>query len=802
MLSNETLEYASKLKILYVEDHKETRDAMLMILEDTFAEVCVAVDGEDGLEKFKRSSYALIISDINMPKLSGIDMLRIIRQEDKEIPILVLSAHSDSSYFVDTIHIGIEGYLLKPIEIDQFDYIVEKTINKMMLEEQRQHYEEELRRSNIELELATKAKDKFLANMSHEIRTPMNAIIGLSHILLDTQLNTKQRDYVEKINTSGTLLLGIINDILDFSKIEAGKLDVECINFNINTVLGNVSNILSSKAKEKDLELIFDVDKNLPVVFRGDPVRLGQVIINLMNNAIKFTQSGEVSLKVSAHEMGKDKEVLTFEVSDTGIGMTEEQLDTLFEAFTQADSSTSRKYGGTGLGLSISKQLVELMGGDIKVQSHYGEGSKFIFKIQFKTVEDREQRKFRLPSVSLMNKNVLIVNGNIHTSNVLSNMLAYFRFTCISATTMQSAKALLENEIYDIVYIERSILLNSHDINFAKNTKIVILENGLNLEENEHYSGVAIDARLEKPFNQETVFHSILNVYTAEGYKKETSASDKKTLKSMKGSTILLAEDNLINQAVILGLLEDTEIEILIANNGQEAVDLVRENLEKIDLILMDVSMPIMSGYEATKIIRQQINDTIPIIALTANAMQKDIKNALDIGMQAHLAKPVNVNEFMFLLLKYLVDDESNEINENEQYIDNKTHEIKPYSILNISEGIENMGSNKELYLKVLRNFKEKYHNIASDLNSAYKSGNYKAGEALSHDLKGISGTIGAMKLYETSFLLEEAFKNQEIEANLVDKIVHDYNLLITEIEQYFLLIEKKECYYEKNLNR
>ncbi len=780
MLSKKILRYASSLKILYVEDHKEIREMMMRILEDIFGEIRIAVDGKDGLEKFYKEEFALIISDINMPKLNGIEMLKIIRKDDKKIPILILSAHTDSEYFMETIRLGVEGYLLKPIEIDQFAFIIEKTLEKIILEEERQYYEEELKRSNRQLQLSTKAKDEFLANMSHEIRSPMNAIIGLSYILSQSDLTEKQEDYVDKIHTSGNLLLGIINDILDFSKIEAGKLDIEHIDFNLNTVLSNVSNIVSNKAKEKELELIFDIDSNLPSSFRGDPVRLGQVIINIMNNAIKFTKEGEVSLHVSAQEFSSEKEIVKFEIIDTGIGIEKERLEYLFDSFTQADNSISRNYGGSGLGLSISKNLVELMGGHIEIQSEYGEGSHCIFSIEFEPIVHEEVIPY-LPD-TLIAKKVLIINTNLYTSQVLSKILNDIVFEILSVSIIEDARSILEEKKFDIIYIEKNLLLDTiaERISHYQKAKIILFESALDFENDVYYNDIAVNSQLEKPFYKEMVVKSLLESLEEDSHKKlEKETLEKENFNTINTNTILLVEDNKINQAVILGLLKETNLNVIVANNGQESVDILRKE-NQIKLILMDINMPVMNGYEATKIIREGLGySTLPIIAITAGAMQKNIDDAKAAGMQDHLAKPIDVNEFKSILLKYLEHKEE----KNQENFPVKSE--SSLSVLDTHNALNQIGGDKGLYKSILQDFKLKYKDIGIRLGHANKEKNYKVGQLLCNDLKGISGTIGASILQSKAREFEKAFKNEEPNAELLYKIIFAYQELIEEIDKY-----------------
>ncbi|MDD2828588.1 MAG: ATP-binding protein [Sulfuricurvum sp.] len=504
----------------------------------------------------------------------------------------------------------------------------------------------QLREKKEALQQSIQAKNDFIAMMSHEVRAPINAITGISHLVLESRLTVTQRTQITKLKDSAHVLLSLINDILDHSKIEAGKVSIEQIPFDLNTLLDDISNIVAHKAQEKGIEVIFDIDQSVPHKLIGDPLRLLQVLVNLLNNAVKFTEQGSVILRARGQQISRVNLKINFEVIDTGIGIDEHEVKNLFTPYTQADDTISRKYGGSGLGLSICKNLVSLMGGSIYVHSILGKGSTFSFDIKLHSDFEYEKRRYRLPSTDLMNKNALIVDPNPDNISVLQRGLEYYHY---EVKTLPDASELLASMKYysiDILFLDSKITLNpvikKELQEQIKNDTLKLVWIGEDTKKQREFV-------LQKPYNQQALFKIILSVYgyaTNEEKHLDNTKKLKEGLKRFAGRSLLLAEDNEINRSIISGLLSGTSINIITAKTGKEAVEIVEMNPD-ICVILMDIQMPIMDGYEAAQIIRKEPEkDFIPIIAITGNTLEGEIEKISQAGMNGHIAKPIDVNVF------------------------------------------------------------------------------------------------------------------------------------------------------------
>ena len=650
----------------------------------------------------------------------------------------------------------------------------------------RKKMEEALFQAKQAADDASRAKSDFLANMSHEIRTPMNAVIGMAHLALKTELTKKQRDYLNKIQSSARSLLGIINDILDFSKIEAGKLDIESVEFNLDEVMDNLANLITVKAQEKKgLEVLFDVAADVPRFLKGDSLRLGQILVNLGGNAVKFTETGEIVFSSELVSRDEEQVTLRFAVSDTGIGLTEEQMAKLFTSFSQADTSTTRKYGGTGLGLAISKKLVNLMGGEIWIESTYGKGTTFYFTAVF-SIGEGKTKKVSLPAMDMRGMRVLVVDDNATSRRILRDLLESFSFKVSLAVSGEEgideiARADKDSPFELVIMdwkmpgmngIEAAARIKNHSGLSHKPAIILVTAYGREevLQEAEN---IGLDGFLLKPVSPSVLFDSVMQTFGKEvpdstgEVKKEKGLVD--GFKNLKGARVLLAEDNEINQQVAREILEEAGLIVTVVNNGQKAVEAVKAGTY--DAVLMDIQMPVKDGYTASREIRKMDSEfrNVPVIAMTAHAMAGDAELSLAAGMNDHVTKPIDPDQLLAALQKWISPNMHRGAEEpagvsgpktsirNTDPADEELPETLPG--FDLEEGLKRLLGNRALYRKLLVGFATNYATAADDLRLELDNKDWGLAQHRAHDIKGLAGNLAAKKLQYSAAEFEKLLK-------------------------------------------
>ncbi|MDH5545779.1 MAG: response regulator [Gammaproteobacteria bacterium] len=772
---------------MIIDENPEYLQILQRLLETGGYAVRATANSESALRDIQNSRPDIILMDFSILNSGKLDLSRELKKDKtlSEIPLIFISEKHQSVDIVEAFMKGGVDYISKPFnEIEVLARVQTHLANFRA--------KQEIQKARLEAEKASQAKSMFLANMSHEIRTPLNAITGMTYLVLQSELSEKQKKFVRRIQQSSELLMALINDILDFSKVEANQLAIEQIPFELSDVFENLNNILSIKSNETQLEFVFDKDPNIPDGLVGDPLRLGQVLVNLSGNAFKFTKEGQIIVRAILINSSASTVRLRFEIEDSGVGISEEATSRLFKSFSQADNSVSRVYGGTGLGLAICKSLVELMNGNIGFESKEGKGSKFFFELPFLIDKDHELTRNEIPK-EFDKFHTVIVDDNTASGDILTKMLKAFghKVSCYTSTSeaLSSIKEKSAIQPVDLILLDWSATnFSSHifkaqlnELKLDTQPKVLIMSNGFEAEREKYlFKKEDEDSILIKPITPSTLLDNILTLLgkplVTANKENRSKSRIKNARRQIRGANILLAEDNEVNQELGVELLSRCGANVTLVSNGLEAIDaLTRQHY---DVVLMDIEMPKLDGISAVKEIRKnkQFQHT-PIIAMTAFALSQDRRRALEAGMNDYITKPLDPAKLYLTIAKYHQSDLSQSGQDNSThsepiYFDDDVKQtLETIEGIDTSEGLARCEGNVDLYKRLLKRYYERIRRFEGELSKALDKGDVNETMHLAHSLKGASANVGATQVYLEAVTLEFYCRNDSFQSLLREQL-------------------------------
>lgn len=792
--------FPPKADILIVDDTPENLRFLSTMLAEQGYEVRKALNGPMALATVQADPPDLILLDIKMPEMNGFEVCEQLKSQEKtrEIPVIFLSALDDVLDKVKAFNVGGVDYITKPFHFEEVLVRVENQLSIRDLQKQ-------LTQQKEAAEKAAQAKADFLAMMSHEIRTPLNGVLGMTQLLAETVLSQEQQKFLKIIELSGETLLTVINDILDFSKIESGQLELENRPLNLRDCVENICDLLGLKAQEKNLELLYVVSPDVPQLIMGDVTRLHQILMNLVNNAVKFTDAGEVLIKVetkasSPNVISSNKIRLEFSVKDTGIGIPEDKINRLFKPFSQVDSATSRKYGGTGLGLVICERLVKLMGGNIGVESQENQGSRFFFEIKTQAVAGKREAYLNAGVPELMNRRVLLVSSHQTSREILLEQCRYWGLLPVGLSTATDLMnqwpagigqgsdrpdvILIDMDLPDMdgVTLGRRIQQLDSAESTPQNIPLILLTSLAKYDEQSEAIATIFHTHLLKPVKSSQLFDALMSVFSntqqSNPRKKKPKAKLAENLAQELPLRILIAEDSSINQELVLTILNKMGYTADVVNNGIEAIEAIKKH--PYNIIFMDVQMPEMDGLTAARYIVQNWSDNQrpKIIAMTASAFQEDKQNCLDAGMDDYISKPIRIEQVQEMLQKWSQGIET-AVTEIERVTEEeKKSAIDPSIIAELQE------LNPSLPQKMVQRFLAEDAPMAiAQLKQAIQENNSSAMSKAAHSLKGSSALLGAQELSQLCLDLEKKGKAHDFQ---------DIDQLLSQLEEQYQQVQQE----------